>query len=1308
MSPIYPWLISATAALVRTPKPAIIIPILAVFLLAYNAVYDLSLRPINGHLVPHIHNLTLHDGLILQAPTFPPASALPTDPDLRVVRVTYAAENALRYLALVELVELEHQLRKSSNYVLSPTKLWPVPLSVETPTLEDTDRAEQYILKTLNLDHHADLTALFFDRLARTNHMIRLAERVHTYVYVDANEPLPQFAGSPLLRVAEVHHTSGLARDFRSYYRYVRGELKSVNFVARAALVFDGIVALAVLVHVYLCICNQHKIRSSIGLVIGWATAVITASFASLCVVAYFTTATSWTQVFGPLGSRSIPAYFVATMMVSLRNLFRTINDLAGDNAFGAPENLHRRVIKYYLGFNSSVRNAEGVFVVSSALRRVLMLDRIGLIPVPNTTVILGINIGGIWAVTGLSCVCAAAVLSPAHYQLYSSSVGAFCSATLLALVLDHFLQLTFLVGIVVIDLNRVDLTDLLKKAATGDQAAESVHEVNPISAWLLGLHSTPVLPTSWRGHLGTFCLKVAPVSSKQLWTYWVPLLLTISAASKAFLVHTAIPERLAADANHVVPLVPEGLTSQTYDMLFYSELATVVVFVVAVSQVIFTLTYSKRQRREMDLDDVTALVSPESGLTNAELAAPDAVKYFECITLGGPHASDIVRLQANTKCLFLVSADLDHKVLIWLPLSKVERDTPQNILTYFEAASASSPRIEFWPINRIEISDDGNYVVLINNKHCRIKCFSRKALKYVWEVSLTSEIDQSGKKMHVVTAFFRKRTVAGFLARKLMLKKKKAHARRNSASSIMSAAAMTGNYPPPSVPEEDETEPDTMQRSDSEKNEQPKSSAVEMSQSQSRHSQQIQQSESSESSESDRAVSRRKEYEDELHREEFVLVLESGEMITVACDNLKIKVYNPLTQIYEGQSQLQGLKIISLKLLKTARVNDRIICNLSNDDIIVGTAVNNLWRFHRLEIDLFFSDQPIINFAPPLMSRTGSAISLQHDFSTAFELQRQNYHDKPESDSVFSDAKKYAPINQSTIITIEFVGMVVRVKDLQAQLVDIQTGTIVKVFDIGHFKPGTFRVVHSEPTHCKFCGCASFESISLVYEDFYDKILILQTFTVENKKSRNNICLRVERDPREIRCVGFDSVIEKHFWYDNIEMWEVTDMNVIVGIRKKDDVAEELTLSLYGSTFTSLREQGEVSALRSRSAKKAQPAKKPNINDIWQGFVVTAQNGKLLEYSVPVDAESDSDFKCMRPNYIVKYGFKSVAIAFGRVIKILFLGGEKLIESDLYYSGTTSTLNAILKPSKDGVASSNELLFINKRRKMLEKKIKA
>lgn len=1265
MSRIHPWLIRATAFILQNPKCIIILPLLSIFLCAYSSLYDFTLRPLNGPLVSHFDNTTLDTGLDLKSVHAKSFLPLPDVSGLNMVKYSLSnptSVNTLKYDFVCEIEQFQAQLESQSVVALSPISMWPFPCDPDL-SVHDKEKMERFMLK--NLNHHllAEVIKLFFGDMKKRNHLIYQAGLLNIFAFFKPDVP-PLLPNSSTIELVALHEgdSSKASADFSHYYASITGKNPLVNIVTYLALSVQACLFSLLIVHCYLSVANQHKIRSTFGLLIGWLTSVFISAFAALFIVGRFQ-GVSIFHAFGPVNSVSLTSYLLSIMLLSSRNLFRTINDLAGDNAFGAPENLHKRLIKFYLGINNSVQNSRGVFKITRFLRRNLFLDKFAawVFPIPNTTVILLINDAAFHALLCVLKNTVAEFMDENHKQIFVTRVTTLQRASVLALFIDHFLQLTYLVGLIVIDLNRVDLTDLLKLLPLESDDDSGVHEMNPISSFLLGVsEKKPTSPNTWRYRLGTYCLKVSPVSLKRFLGLWIPVVTICLTAVSILLIMLVIPNE-SVGFMEVIGLRSLAQMSQRYDYLFVIELLAGCVLVFAIAELTFIFTHSKKQDSNAGLDALTALISPDSGLTNKELVENDKVKFFECLSLSGTHKTDILKLVSNPKCSFLVSTDLDHKVLIWSPLSKVESSKPQNIATFFESSDPNAKKAEFWPVNHIEISDDGNYIVLINNKHCRIKCFERKSLTYVWEVSLTSELNQSRKKMHVVNAFFRKKTVAGFLARKLLLKRKQ-HTRRSSSVSSNKGGPLTGNYPPPSVTEMEES----------------------------------------------RSENSEKNIDKELIQEEFVLVLETGEMITVACHNIQIKVYNLLTQLYEGQPELRNLKIISLKFLKTARVNDRVVCNLSNDDIIVGTAVNNLWRFQKLDLDVYYSStKTLANFAPPLMSRTGSAISFKHDFSTAFELQRQTHMQRQEAETtVFSDLKKYQVINKSTVITIDFVGMIVRVKDLLAELIDVQTGTVLKVFGIGHFKPDTFRVAHSEPTHCKFCGCASFESLSLVYEDFYDKTIIMHTFTVENKKSRNNICLRVERDPREIRCVGLDSAIEKQYWYEDIEKWEVTDMNVILGIRKISPPSDKGDEAAVEQSGFSLSSENGLSSLRTRkkSAKAKKEQKHPTIDQLWQGIVITAQNGKLLEYNIPANAPTDAEFSSTRPNYIVKYGFKSVAIAFGSSIKILYLGGDKLIENDLYYSGTTSTLNSILKPNTEG-AGRNELLFINKRRRMLEKR---
>ncbi|KAJ8142507.1 hypothetical protein OY671_004351 [Metschnikowia pulcherrima] len=651
-------------------------------------------------------------------------------------------------------------------------------------------------------------------------------------------------------------------------------------------------------------------------------------------------------------------------------------------------------------------------------------------------------------------------------------------------------------------------------------------------------------------------------------------------------------------------------VSSNGGDTFYYVELVAVITLIVVVSELTFTLAFSERQKQNLD----SVVIADKLDMILSDLSNVGEAQKFETITLAEDHPSEKLALFANPKAPILLSTDLGHRVTLWSSLSQTKDPMMDVISTVFETNSQVESSCEFWPVNHAEVSNEGDFIVLINYRNCRIKCFSRNAKK-------------------------RKRLSGG--------------TKRGSSSSLNT---MHGNYPPPLL------------------------------------------SQNSQSNSLEKEGSGR-EYEEYFNREEFVMILESGEMITISCDSVKMKVYNLLAEIFSDN--FSELRILSAKFLTTSRVNDRVLCTISNDEVVVGSAVNNIWRFSKLEVNNFYTSNSLVTFAPPLMSRgTWAAPPGNFESKSLGEIEERH------TEQDITGSPRFALMNESTIVTIDFVGMFVRVRDLQAELIDISTGTVVRLFHIGTFKPGSFRVSHSEPTHCKFCGCVSFETMSLLYEDLYEKTLIVHTFRLESKRSRNNICLRVERDPLEIRCLGFDSVVETQHWFNDIELWELTDMNIVMGVKRSTSAGADDTSksTVKNDDFSG---DGGLSSLRNRKrfADTKRSEKSRISGEQWQGFIVTVSDGRLLDYKIPMNEPEKRDSYCIRPNLIIKFGFKAVAVAFGPIIKILYLGSDKLVESDLYYSGSASTIGPLLRPGTEGSKPSNELLFINKRRKMVERR---
>ena len=1227
-------------------------PILSVFLLSYPALYEFTLGPLNRTFITLFDEYTTSDGVQIsfRDPGFD--ELIPSQfKNLSLTKVVFAGDNLLRYESLKEISEWIQRV-EGASLVLSPLTYLSCQTIPDVHSVEDKRSFEKCYLKIMNHYLPRKVINMFFDILGKQNYMINLAQIVKI-ILLSQNEDfaLPEMAGRSLRLVSRVTlKAENVGADFVSYFASLNGRKSSVQWLSWLLVLTQNLFILVYFFRVYLSICNNHKIRFSFGLLLGWLNGVFISAFASLVLVSRFGVTSNWLDSSDPTNLILLRYYLLCVLILSSRTLLRTINDLAGDSSFGEPESLHKRLMKFYLGFNSSVQNSSGVYYVSSFIRRVLLLDsHRHMVPIPNTTIILSINIAGLSAMMGVCACISRLVLDHAAWVSFCLVARDCIILTALTLFIDHFLQLTYMVTIIVIDLHRIDLTDVLAKAkAEDDIDFSTLHEVNPISARLLA--GDGIAKSTWAKSLGTYLLKVSPHSPRLLWQKIVPAICICSSIVICVQIHlTRKLESLLSKASGIFER--SIVSSNGGDTFYYVELVAVITLIVVVSELTFTLAFSERQKQNLD----SVVIADKLDMILSDLSNVGEAQKFETITLAEDHPSEKLALFANPKAPILLSTDLGHRVTLWSSLSQTKDPMMDVISTVFETNSRVEKSCEFWPVNHAEVSNEGDFIVLINYRNCRIKCFSRNAKKYVWEISLTSELNQTAKKMKPMLCFFRKKTVAGFFARELLLRRKRLSGgtKRGSSSSLNT---MHGNYPPPLLSQN------------------PQSNSLEKE-----------------------GLGR--EYEEYFNREEFVMILESGEMITISCDSVKMKVYNLLAEIFSDN--FSELRILSAKFLTTSRVNDRVLCTISNDEVVVGSAVNNIWRFSKLEVNNFYTSNSLVTFAPPLMSRgTWAAPPGNFESKSLGEIGERH------TEQDITGSPRFALMNESTIVTIDFVGMFVRVRDLQAELIDILTGTVVRLFHIGTFKPGSFRVSHSEPTHCKFCGCVSFETMSLLYEDLYEKTLIVHTFRLESKRSRNNICLRVERDPLEIRCLGFDSVVETQHWFNDIELWELTDMNIVMGVKRSTSAGADDTSksTVKNDDFSG---DGGLSSLRNRKrfADTKRSEKSRFSGEQWQGFIVTVLDGRLLDYKIPMNEPEKRDSYCIRPNLIIKFGFKAVAVAFGPIIKILYLGSDKLVESDLYYSGSASTIGPLLRPGTEGSKPLNELLFINKRRRMVERR---
>jgi len=173
--------------------------------------------------------------------------------------------------------------------------------------------------------------------------------------------------------------------------------------------------------------------------------------------------------------------------------------------------------------------------------------------------------------------------------------------------------------------------------------------------------------------------------------------------------------------------------------------------------------------------------------------------------------------------------------------------------------------------------------------------------------------------------------------------------------------------------------------------------------------------------------------------------------------------------------------------------------------------------------------------------------------------------------------------------------------------------------------------------------------------------MFMMHTFTSSRGKMRD-ICLRAERDRRERKCTGFESVVETTHWLDSVEGWEPTSLNMVAGVRRR-----EMSLDDQSSDDYELPTQCGSSLRRRGKVEKKDLWRGDDEEDGWEAWTMDAC-GVVTSYPLHDSTDPDSrgnGLLVSRAGPVTKVGQRSVAVGFGNNIKLLLVGVERYEEDD-------------------------------------------
>ncbi|GMF70819.1 unnamed protein product [[Candida] boidinii] len=167
--------------------------------------------------------------------------------------------------------------------------------------------------------------------------------------------------------------------------------------------------------------------------------------------------------------------------------------------------------------------------------------------------------------------------------------------------------------------------------------------------------------------------------------------------------------------------------------------------FILASSSIILKIS--------INTDNYDSLQSLSNNIKSNESSAGTHSNDLHSRDLVNGHFLDIVRV-CTSSCPFIVSVGMDHKILVWSPLT-IPIPSPTQLPV--------SGRL--LPITNIVMSNSGSLIAVFSNSGI-IKCWSRLSMSWVW----TLQIDPSTIGGTPIESFFRMRTsVAGTNRRKVV-----------------------------------------------------------------------------------------------------------------------------------------------------------------------------------------------------------------------------------------------------------------------------------------------------------------------------------------------------------------------------------------------------------------------------------------------------------------------------------------------------------------------------------------------------------
>ncbi|KAF1989457.1 hypothetical protein K402DRAFT_402094 [Aulographum hederae CBS 113979] len=271
-----------------------------------------------------------------------------------------------------------------------------------------------------------------------------------------------------------------------------------------------------------------------------------------------------------------------------------------------------------------------------------------------------------------------------------------------------------------------------------------------------------------------------------------------------------------------------------------------------------------------------------------------------------------------------------------------------------------------------------------------------------------------------------------------------------------------------------------------------------------------------------------------------------------------------------------------------------------------------------------------------------------------------------------------------------------------QAVLIDALSRHLIHIFQIGHVKGHSVRLLHSPRRKCVACDGPAVHAFSIVYTEAESNDCVMHSFAREGDHSAL-VCLRAyapDAEPNP-KCRGPSTALETVYRIAKPGVWEATSVQAIVGIRKRP-AEETFSMTSPAETqdargglprFDSAYSQGDAASsgttatMGVRNRRAGDTATSSSANGItapepdeWEAWTLfstgdfyttplsspsqlhhSASNPSSNATHTQQQQNEDADqLFVSRPGPIARLGKRGIVVGFGNKVKVVTVGNER------------------------------------------------